>query len=583
MDFYFKYNRIRNSDIELRTTKNQNDFQGENTIYLFNIADSLTEIKFSGGMAIFIGDPLFPENKPDSILYHLENNRIGDILKEVNGFFYLIVLHEAEKRLIISASMFSILPVFFKETGDSLILSSSFEIIAGNAGGFGQNTDKVYYIEKSVFNFPFLNRTPIKEISTIPSNSFIEIAAGAFVIQKHTVISDYFSMNPKPWKTSLNELAILFIERARMYFPQEKFIATLTGGFDSRTVVSLALNDNRDFETFSYGSRSDPDVLIPEKISSFIQKEYKPVILDETYASEYFWDNACRFLLKSYGGGNFSRAHYYYALTTRLLNSNYLLSGNFGSEIIRSMKMPGVMTSSVLFSMFEGDDMDELRDHILKYRGTSYLNTDLVSENIEELITEIEAYKKSLPAGLTVNQKFYTYLFEEVFRKYFGPEIMVQRQFLKHRAPFLNFSFIEAALQTEIAGANSNFREENPLKRYHGQVLYSNILKRTFPALLKLPLDRGYCPEDFLSVSGHIKIAANYLKRNYLIRRDKNLPSYSTLTYEPNLFHFNEIPLDKDIFDTRFFRMQLNGGWATDQMHFINMISSAYYQHFLIK
>ncbi len=148
-----------------------------------------------------------------------------------------------------------------------------------------------------------------------------------------------------------------------------------------------------------------------------------------------------------------------------------------------------------------------------------YLNPLVISESMTNLIGEIGGWLNKLPSRLTVNQKFYVYIFEEVFRKYFGPEIIVQRTSVNHRAPFLCFSFIERILKTGFAGANSGFNERNPLKRMQGQVLYSSIIKKTNPALLNFRLDRGYKPGDLLSRSGVMKITLEYLKNKYAGRK----------------------------------------------------------------
>ena len=82
---------------------------------------------------------------------------------------------------------------------------------------------------------------------------------------------------------------------------------------------------------------------------------------------------------------------------------------------------------------------------------------------------------------LSRNQKFYIFVFEEVFRKYFGAEMINQFKYLKNRTPFLDMEFFKAILQTGLAGIHSEFFENNPLKRYKGQVLYAHIIRKAYP------------------------------------------------------------------------------------------------------
>jgi len=550
-------------------------------LYLTGDKNSDQEIMYPNCRALFIGDPVFNSASVNNMQQDLMDGNIGKAIRGIDGFYYLALTREDERRLIISGSIFSILPVFYQSAGDELYISSSLNILREHTKHLTHTQDHQYYLEKAIFNYALFDRTPVSEIKTLPSNCFIEITEMGWIVKKHTFIQDYFVSDPVSWRRSLDSLSDIFIENAKAFLPNEKFTASLTGGFDSRTVISTALAGDKEFDTYSYGSATDPDVSIPRQISVAISRDYTPVILGSDYAERHFLKNAFQFLIKSHGAGNVSRAHYHFALTTRLINTRYLLTGNFGSEILRSMKIPGVMTSGPLFAMFSNNGLDAFRNEIKDYDALAYLNQGLVDESAGPLLDEIEGYLKGFPEGLTPNQKFYIYMFEEVFRKYFGPEIVVQRNYLINRSPFLNFRFIEEVLKTKLAGANSSFMEKNPLKRYHGQVLYAHILKKTFPGLLDQPLDRGYCPRDFLTIRGPLKIAGGHLKRKYFSKTDKDTPGYATLPYELNLPFFRNLDFDRDLFNTQYFIKQMNSGWRNDQMNFSNLLSAAVFDNIL--
>ena len=116
-------------------------------------------------------------------------------------------------------------------------------------------------------------------------------------------------------------------------------------------------------------------------------------------------------------------------------------------------------------------------------------------------------------SGLTRNQRFYVFVFEELFRKYFGAEMVNQFRYLKNRTPFLDIDFLKAILKTEFAGIHSDFFEKNPLKRYKGQVLYAHIIKKAYPDFGKMMTDKGYKPDDLINFFGKVNIAKGYLKK----------------------------------------------------------------------
>lgn len=529
------------------------------------------EISFESGKAMLIGDPVLSD--PKQLIPYLEKKDIGAFIRNVDGFYFLIVYYNSEKGWIISSGMFSILPVYHSQTNGKLIVSSSLSLIRKE---LKLTPDHQYFTEKALFNYPLFDRTPFNEVKVLSANSLLSIGKNEIKIGKHTRIEDYFTNSPQPWKSSLENMSDLFISCAKRFLSSEYFVATLTGGFDGRVITGLALSEKKQFGTYSYGSKGDDDVKLPEEISKKINVRYKPLILDKEFASQKYWEHAQRFVKESGGLGNFSRAHYSYALDSVLKDTNFLLTGNFGSEILRAMKTPGVMVSESGFDMF-GADMVSFKEKLRANKALNYLDPELVTRTIATIEAEIETYLNSLPKELSVNQKFYVFVFEEVFRKYFGPEICVQRKKLNNRSPFLCFQFISELLRTEFAGANSEFREANPINRYHGQVLYAHILKKTYPALNDIYLDRGYKPKDFLNTLGMARIVTGQLKRKYLSGKDHSLPSYAEQTVEANIHHFKTIALEQGIFNKAYFEKMHSGNWKEDQRNYINMNSAAYY------
>ena len=543
--------------------------------------ENMTEVKFNSGVAVFIGDPVFQGNCWDTLKLYLEQGNIGTVLRETDGFFYLLIIYHNEQKLIIASSVFNLIPVYYHVKGDEMEVSSSFDLIAFHGGRFNNTPDIQYYLEKALFNYPLFNRTPLKGVSLMPSNSYLEYSKSEFIIKRHTYIFDFFTPEPESWRESLDEASELFIEKARAFIPDSPGIIALTGGFDSRTVAGIAAGSNMLSGSFSYGSRGDNDIAIAAEISKLLNISHTPVILDESYAGKHFWKNGLEFLKKSDGLGNISRSHYNSILENCLKGIPYLLTGNFGSEILRSAKVPGVVTSGALFKVFAISDPEVLKEELRSEPGLLYLNPSVTLSTLHNVVEEVRAYSDKMPDWLTVNQRFYTYVFEEVFRKYFGPEIMVQRSRIKHRAPFLSFSFIEGILKTGLAGANGGFMESNPLKRYQGQVFYASVLRKTCPSMLHIKLDRGYKPADLLTAGGYLNITCEYIRKMFAGKRIRVTPAYLSLSLAASMKHFQEVEPDREIFDTARPGSMTAGGIIPDQMNFVNMMSSAVYRNFI--
>lgn len=544
-------------------------------------APSRRDILFDSGHAVFIGDPVFHDRQTSQLIHDLETSRIETIIREVDGFYYLLVIYHRLQKLIISSGSFSILPVFYSVDRDMLSISSSFDLLLSKGSKKSWTPDQQYYLEKALFNYPLFNRTPVKGINLLPSNSFIEYCSSKFIIRKHTNISDYFTGSPEPWRKAKDRISDLFVEKAGDFVPESSFAVAMTGGLDSRTVAGISSVRGHLSAGYTYGRQQDHDLIVASAIARFLKLNFIPVILDENYAREHFWNYGLKFLTGSYGLGNISRAHYSLIAENYLKQYRYLLTGNFGSEILRSARIAGVVTSGALFRAFSPADGEDPVKILRSEPALNYLNPSVMNENLADVTDELSDYLDSMPSGLTVNQRFYTYIFEEVFRKYFGPEIISQRPFVSHRAPFLCFRFIESILKTAFAGANSDFMETNPLKRIHGQILHASILQKTNPALLDFRLDRGYKPKDLLTYTGAMKILLEYLNKRHSGSYHHASPEYITLSLAENMDHFPGIQADDNIFDAGFISRMRKGQWISDQVNFVNIMSAVMFRNII--
>lgn len=536
------------------------------------------EIRHDGVVSIFLGDVVYRRHdfvNEESYLQAVLDGFRPEKLIHVPGFFYLIQVCQKEKWLRVFNSVFSILPVYYHHCDGVTYISSSLRSIQ-NMSPAALSPNPLFLLEKSLFHYGLFDETWLKEVKLLSSNSYLKFQENLKII-RHLNISDYYVQSPVHWQDSLDELSDSFISAANDHLPDERFIATLTGGFDSRTIVGVALKAGREFSTYSYGEKETNDILIPQRIADEFGFNHKIIPVDEEYAEVEYWRHANKFLCKSEGGGNILRSHYSFAAERLSREADCLVSGNFGSEIIRAMKSPGVMVPQTIFDIFEQNELSLVMKKLSRNPGLRYLKRNIIDEAMEGLLAELETFYTRLPSELSTNQRFYIYMFEEVFRKYFGAEILAESSSLRHRAPFIDFDFISAVLKTDLAGLYSRLRESNPFKRFHGQVLYAHIMRKTCPKLLDIMLDRNYYPRDFLSSFGQLRIAAGYFAKKIKTGKTHALPAYSFMCLRANQRQIQKQEWNQEYFDQKYFYVQADGGWMIDQENFGNMVSAAFY------
>jgi len=530
----------------------------------------LIVLKTSQHTWYILGNLIIPEQEKhnnERYLKKILKNFSSDSICELKGIFYLIQYNCIEKTLRVFSSIMNILPVYYYYSEEYLYISSRIDLLISNIPATFK-LNKKHLVERVIFGYGFLNSTPWTGINLLPANKYIEVRSSKFDIKQHTDLSSYFVNKPLPWEKSADKLSDLFISRAKDYFPDKTCYLSLTGGLDSRSLLAIGLFLGKDIKVFSYGSLTDKDIIIPKKISEKIGIEYKPFIIDETFASDLFLKNAIQSEKITEGNMRFSRVHYN-AVFSELSNEiQYAISGNFGSELFRTMRMHGNQISQTIFEIFSDIPDSALRQRIKNSERLKYLDKNSLKTEIDELAGECILYRNSLSKVLTPNQRFYSYLFEEVFRKYFGPEIILQQNFLNNRTPFLDFVFIRELLKTELAGSNGDFKTSNPFSRYKGQILYPKIIRKTYPRLLKFELDRGYSPNDFFSLIGKINIITGYIRRKIANENKSRQPDYSKLCFSKNISNLSKIPtLGQFLNEKEYNSVFLKNIWEADYIN----------------
>jgi len=481
-------------------------------------------IDLSGDDFDFIawGDPIAGEG----FLRDLPHYRSTEfIVNNISGHFYFILRDKNSGHYLIGNSMFSILPLYYNFSVGRVTVSDNALNLGRHCGKTGLS--KRFVLESVLFNFPLFNHSAVEGISLLPSNSDIVFTAGGVRIEKHTEVAGWFDAVPLTGTGTADRLAEVFLEEVKKYIPTEFFYTALTGGFDGRTLTAAALHNNRQFSCYCFGTADSRDLKLAAKTAAGVGVPFLPVNLDDRYVRDHSLEAGKGFIIKSSGVGTFSRAHYLFTSGLLSASARFLVTGNFGSEIFRAVHVPGVVISPNLYGIFRSSDPGEAIRKILRSLPGSFLNLAYFETQLADLENDIA----SLPCfnasykGLNRNMQFYIFVFEELFRKYFGTEMVVQSGIISNRTPFLDMRFLKALMSTKFAGIHSEFFEENPFRRYKGQVMYAHIIRKSFPPLGHFTTDKGYAPDDLLSLLGKLRLVRGYV--------GKRLKKQNTM-YDPN-------------------------------------------------
>jgi len=561
MNFYISLN-IKSSE-ELKLFQSFNDSLPDEFVITGKTSKEFCNPANQNEKIIILGD-LVTDDK--NLSYETLKNAADKLrVHHYGGFFYLIYLETTSKKIKIFSSFLNILPIYYFTNNEKLVVSSSLKLLKKLLRK-NLNINRKYLCEKILFNYSLFEQTIFQEIKLLPTNTYL-IIDQVVSLKSFLQIQDLFSDEYTKGQKILDHLSDLFIASSKKYLPEEEFALSFTGGFDGRTLLAVSKYYKKNFFTYSFGSKTSKDLIIPMHQSKLLGIKFIPIYLNDEYINNFSYSAGKQMIELSDGQSSFGRAHYCYAADRLKDHVNKVITGNFGSELFRAMHNPGVMISQSLISFFKSKFIEEWIKQLKSTTVWKLLQRNGLHGEISSIADSLAKFKK-YNTFENPNKTFYVFVLNEVFRKYFGAEIYMQRNFLNNRTPFLDFEFIQALFKTYYCGLQSDFFTHNPIKRFKGQLLYAHIIKKAFPDLLKLKTIKNYKPKDLLTVSGKLVLLKNkllqigenrssevdpYAVQKAFIRNEiawtsqNNKSNYLDIKYIVELYRSNKLNLDLTI------------------------------------
>ena len=508
MFFCLNYKSSQNGKIRLKCF---GEIEYEpNTLYIRIGVQRLEQLNLKNGVLYLLGDPVFYKDRNNLTLLDNSCNIVNqDILyDQIKGHYYWFFI--SSDSIAIGNSFGSIFPIYYLPSSNGIWVSSSSLFLAERAETLTSN--KRNLLERALFNYPFFNSTWWEEISLVNAHHYLCLSKDNWQIAGNFEISDYFGEPALPKRDQLQYLADVFLRETELFLPNDPFALSFTGGFDSRTLLAIARQTQRQFITYSFGKPNSSDLLLPKTQAALIGILHQPIYLDQKYVENDALEAAQMFMQLTEYNGNLGRPHYVYAARRLAEKVSYIVTGNFGSELFRALHLPGVMMTDVLIHLFStsGDSWkDSLSAKVASWVGESF------AQELDALVADLEDYLEPLKCW-EPNHRFYYFVWNEIFRKYFGPEIVMQSHFLNNRTPYLNLTFFKVLNQTGWAGVHARLFEKNKGRRMKGQLFYAAMIRRSDKRLFHLDTNKGYSPADVLQHWRLPVLAVKFARQKWL-------------------------------------------------------------------
>ena len=349
-------------------------------------------------------------------------------------------------------------------------------------------------IKYHLFDFIPDNSTFVKDIEVIPAGSVLTFSKHKLYIETYWNL--WKELQPEKALSeaeALTGLEDILLKNMNMYLSEpEKTAVALTGGYDSRLNLAL-MQHNNNLHFYSYGLEESYDIKIPKKLSQKLGLDYKSFYIDGSYKNA-FNSFASQAIFLGDGISEMSRANYLYPYSDLADKFDYILTGLFGSELIKQPTSLGLFINKNTKLLLHSNNLE--KDIRKLYQGLyaeNYLQRDFLSE-FEESIIEDTVNDPFFSGKQDLSLKYFYFILFQGARKYFMKELKVERPFVENLHPFFDLEFIQLLIKTPFAWVNNLTLEKNLIKSMQNHRFYTKLIYKHNPALAKIISTHAYSP-----------------------------------------------------------------------------------------
>lgn len=454
------------------------------------------------------------------------------MIHDLKGSFAIVVADLRQKAVYVFTDPLNIRTIYYTTHAGNLLLSTSLTAIANGMMQLGTRVqpDRRAMLDLYLFDFTLDDRTFLKGVRELGAGSVLLAKDGKVSVSQWFDPFQEFNLRGKVLSRKDGAALVrdVLSQNVQLYNegPAKTAIA-LTGGFDSRSILALLQGPINESTFFSYGLRQSWDVSIPQKIAERMKLKYVPIFLEDEYQSSFpAYSNLA--VLLSDGAAEFSHANIPYVYSNFLTDKSSILTGLFGSELIKTPSSRGLFLDTNSIALLTSNDPASTMQAIFKEMSDSRVNLPFSDKETQEEVIEMVRRHPYISNTLPSNEKFFYYLLMVGVRKYFRKETKIQRFWKDNLHPFFDIGFISRLLETPFPWVYNFSQEKSLVRNIRIHKLYGSIINEN-PVLSKIVSTHGYRPGHLTNPLGAPLLAWEYF------RNKKMISSATTLSFQQAL------------------------------------------------
>jgi hypothetical protein len=460
----------------------------------------------------------------------------------IKGIFVLVIYDKINKSLFALSGKSGLLKLYYHFSNESLLLSTNLDTIAKHPA-LKTELNPIALIEQLKFGYPLSNLTLIKDISILDNHSFLTYDNKTAKLS----ITEYYSFADKlresgtlSWSETYRQTPAIFNSIMDQYLQGgEPLNSALTGGFDSRTILSSTFKHKDRIQYFSYGAvKSSDDIRIPQTIAGKLSLNYRWIRLGKEFLADYDY-YANQLLYFSDGSGNLKRCNQMYSQSLLSNNSGVCITGCMGSELLRPNNMMSTNISSEMARLIYQDNHSRKTVSEVMATCPEMLQPEMFAKYKDEAIQHAFDNLKSVMLFDKAYLNLYHFTIRYSLWKFFGQEFHASRIYSILLSPYIDDDFVEFILKTPVPSLNKHAFRRNAADLRKGQLFYTPVLKQNLPELMHMETGRGYSPAQLESPLYPLNIilpfAIRRIHNTYFRRKTAfNAVEWNKISYKAN-------------------------------------------------
>ena len=401
----------------------------------------------------------------DGALVRALYRRFGvDFASHLEGAYCAAIVDSETRRVVLVSDAVASYPLYWTTAGGTLAFASELRALLRH-GGVQRQLDPRAVADYIAFGFPFGTKTLAAGVQLLPAGSTLvyDWETGAISIARMSDMAEAF----QPWEGTESDYTDAVVDAfgrsvGRSLAGDHPFGLSLSGGLDSRAILSAVNGARGTLSTYTLGVKGCADEVIAERLSLIAGTRHSFFELDNKYLRD-FLPNLERMVSLTDG-------MYLSHGLTEMLALHFLSSADFsvlvrghGGELAKAKLAWPLHTDEQVYTFGSSRELIPYLLQRVNYISPGLQLQDLFTEQWATQIaggarTSMEEALAGVPL-VPADLCSYLYLMEQ-HRRYTTASLELFRQVVEIRLPFIDSAFMHVLLR-----GRSRWRDDTRLHR----------------------------------------------------------------------------------------------------------------------